>query len=179
MGKVVKVTITRDKDSRESKGLAFILYLKKEDALKAADIMNGKEIFGRTLKCSIAKDNGRTKEFIKRKEYKNKTRCFECGETDHLSYNCPRNKLGNREPPPKKKKNRKPQVNFHNIKRTKQVKVTKETEESDGSGEDPALESLSHVIAENFRNPPLNDVGMSSKKKYKQDSYFSDEEDLD
>ena len=36
-------------------------------------------MFGRTLKCNIAKDNGRTTEFIRRKEYKDKSKCYECG----------------------------------------------------------------------------------------------------
>ena len=33
----------------------------------------------RTLKCSIARDNGRASEFIRRKDYKDKSRCYECG----------------------------------------------------------------------------------------------------
>ena len=61
-------------------------------------------MFGRTWKASIAKDNGRTEEFIKRKDYPDKSRCFECGEVGHLSYQCPQNALGTREPPLKKKK---------------------------------------------------------------------------
>lgn len=36
-------------------------------------------MFGRTLRCSIAKDNGRTPEFIRKKIYKDKSRCYECG----------------------------------------------------------------------------------------------------
>ena len=36
-------------------------------------------MFGRKIKCSIAKDNGRTTEFIRRKDYKDKSRCYECG----------------------------------------------------------------------------------------------------
>lgn len=85
----------------------------------------------RTLKCKIANDNGRASEFIRRKEYKDKSKCYECGvsfnkllfvsrylvvfnlfssiftklqELNHLSYVCPKNKLGDRKPPPKKKK---------------------------------------------------------------------------
>nr|XP_002128081.2 zinc finger CCHC-type and RNA-binding motif-containing protein 1 isoform X1 [Ciona intestinalis] len=179
MGKVAKVTVTKNKEDRESTGLAFVLYLKKEDAMKAVHIMDGKQLLGRKLKCSIAKDNGRTKEFIKRKEYKDKSRCYECGDFDHLSYNCPKNKFGDREPPPKKKRSRKPQVTFHNMKRTKQAKPVIEPEDSDGSGEDPSLESLSCVIAEESMKASRSDVVISSRKKYKKDSYFSDEEDLD
>lgn len=67
-------------------------------------------MFGRTVKASIAKDNGRTTEFIRRRDYPNKSRCYECGELGHLSYKCEKNLLGNREPPPKKIRKRKKRV---------------------------------------------------------------------
>ena len=70
------------------------------------------QLFGRTLVCCIAKDNGRTREFIRRKEYPDKTQCFECGEFGHLSYKCTKNVLGERKRPrrKKKKKTEKPEV---------------------------------------------------------------------
>lgn len=37
-----------------------------------------------------------------RRVYSDKQRCFECGQEGHLSYKCPSNVLGAREPPPKK-----------------------------------------------------------------------------
>lgn len=37
------------------------------------------QMFGRTIKCSIAKDNGRASDFIRRKNYPDKSRCYECG----------------------------------------------------------------------------------------------------
>ena len=37
------------------------------------------QMFGRTIKCCIANDNGRATEFIRRKNYPDKTRCYECG----------------------------------------------------------------------------------------------------
>lgn len=61
-------------------------------------------MFGRKLKSSLAVDNGRSTEFIRRRNYPDKTKCYECGEEGHLSYKCPNNALGEREPPPKKKK---------------------------------------------------------------------------
>ena len=64
-------------------------------------------MFGRKLKCSLAIDNGRSAEFIRRKQYPDKSRCYECGGEGHLSYKCPKNLLGEREPPPKKEKKRK------------------------------------------------------------------------
>ena len=181
IGKVVKVTIVKDKETRESKGLAFVLYLKKEDALKAACIINGKTILDRKLKCSIAQDNGRARDFIRRKEYKDKTRCYECGEAGHLSYKCPKNKLGDREPPKKKLKKQK----LHQHKRfSKKTKPTSsqdaESYESDDLVDDPYLDSLSHIIEEESRFKPETSKQILTKKKhYKKDSYFSDEENFD
>ncbi len=69
-----RVTIVRDKETRQSKGVAFVLFVRPEDAHACAKAMNDTEFYGRTLKCSIAKDNGRAREFIKRKDYTDKSR---------------------------------------------------------------------------------------------------------
>ncbi|XP_050412425.1 zinc finger CCHC-type and RNA-binding motif-containing protein 1 [Patella vulgata] len=177
-GKVVKVTIVKDKITHRSKGVAFVLFLERESAHRTVAALNNTEMFGRTIKCSIAKDNGRTTEFIRRKEYKDKSHCYECGEEGHLSYACPKNLLGQREPPPKKKK---------------KFRDFEENEEGYDSNEDvvEAPESLASAI----KNEQLNmvpdtsiyaNVGFSypessepKKKKFKKDAYFSDEEELD
>ncbi|KAG8439759.1 hypothetical protein GDO86_005796 [Hymenochirus boettgeri] len=110
-GKVVKVTIVKDKDFRKSKGVAFVLFLDKESAQNCVRALNNKQLFGRVIKASIAIDNGRATEFIRRRNYTDKSRCYECGDTGHLSYACPKNMLGEREPPQKKlKKKRKKAV---------------------------------------------------------------------
>ena len=45
-----------------------------------ADVLtNLDQMFERTINCTIAKDNGRAPEFIRRKEYKDKSKCYECG----------------------------------------------------------------------------------------------------
>ncbi len=106
-GKVGKVTVVKDKITRESKGVAFVLFVERTSAHRAIQGMNRKELFGRTLKVSLASDNGRAAEFIKRKVYKEKSRCYECGESGHLSYKCPKNALGNRDEPVKKVKKKK------------------------------------------------------------------------
>ena len=69
----------KKKVTRESQGVAFVLFIDRTSAQKAVQIMNNRVLFGRTLKCNIAKDNGRTTEFIKRKIYKDKSFCYECG----------------------------------------------------------------------------------------------------
>nr|CAB3267894.1 zinc finger CCHC-type and RNA-binding motif-containing protein 1-like [Phallusia mammillata] len=185
MGKVVKVTIVKDKIKRESSGVAFILFLKREDAQKAVDILNEKEIFGRTIKCSIAKDNGRAKEFIRRKEYKDKSRCYECGEFDHLSYKCPKNKLGDRQPPVKKKKHRHVKA-FYQLnqskpgpsKHQKQVNQDMFEDDDDLKGEWAAMENLGQIIAEeSHKGATSQRTGQNQRKRqYKQSTYFSDEE---
>ncbi|CAH8839991.1 unnamed protein product [Trichobilharzia szidati] len=106
-GKVVRVTVVKDKESRKSKGVAFVLFLDRNDARNCADKLNNAQMFGRTLKASIARDNGRAAEFIRRREYPNKSRCYECGAFGHLSYKCDKNSLGEREQPVKKRKIRK------------------------------------------------------------------------
>ncbi|XP_057767547.1 U11/U12 small nuclear ribonucleoprotein 31 kDa protein-like [Salvia miltiorrhiza] len=105
-GKLAKVTVLKDRATRQSKGVAFVLFVRREDAARAAKEMDGKILNGRTLRASIAADNGRATEFIKKKVYKDKSRCYECGEEGHLSYECPRNFLGPRERPPPPKKGR-------------------------------------------------------------------------
>lgn len=97
----------KDRLTRESKGVAFVLFVERASAQRAIQALNHKELFGRTLKVCIATDNGRTKDFIKRRVYKDKSRCYECGDSGHLSYNCPKNTLGDRDRPLKKPKKKK------------------------------------------------------------------------
>ncbi|CAL5072967.1 unnamed protein product [Urochloa decumbens] len=105
-GRVARVTVLKDRDSRRSRGVAFVLFVRREDAAAAAAEMHGKVLNGRTLSASIASDNGRAAEFIRRRVYRDKSRCYECGEEGHLSYECPRNQLGPRERPAPSKKSR-------------------------------------------------------------------------
>jgi U11/U12 small nuclear ribonucleoprotein 31 kDa protein len=105
-GRVARVTVLKDRDSRRSRGVAFVLFVRREDAAAAAAEMHGKVLNGRTLSASIAADNGRAAEFIRRRVYRDKSRCYECGEEGHLSYECPRNQLGPRERPAPSKKSR-------------------------------------------------------------------------
>ncbi|KAJ8245682.1 hypothetical protein GJAV_G00273350 [Gymnothorax javanicus] len=161
-GKVVKVTI--------------------ESAQNCARSINNKQLFGRTVKASIAIDNGRAAEFIRRRNYTDKSRCYECGDFGHLSYACPKNILGERDPPKKKEK-----------KKKKKVEEPEDVnEESEEEGEDPALDSLSQAIA--FQQARIDEERMrkqvseeasdpstsedSRKPRIKKSAYFSDEEEL-
>ncbi|XP_040199808.1 zinc finger CCHC-type and RNA-binding motif-containing protein 1 [Rana temporaria] len=182
-GNVVKVTIVKDKETRRSKGVAFVLFLDKEGAQNCSRALNNKQLFGRVLKASIAVDNGRATEFIRRRNYTDKSRCYECGDTGHLSYACPKNMLGDREPPPKKEKKG---------KRKKEVEVEElpEEDQSEEEGEDPALDSLSQAIA--FQQAKIEEETKkyrqtkgdattsedSRKPRIKKSAYFSDEEEL-
>ena len=91
----------------------------------------------RQLKCSIAKDNGRAEEFIRKRVYPDKSRCYECGEVGHLSYQCSKNSLGEREPPKKNRKSRK-----KDLEPLDQASADDEDDREASEGEDPALDSL-------------------------------------
>jgi U11/U12 small nuclear ribonucleoprotein SNRNP31 len=167
-GKIVKVTVVKERSTRRSKGVAFVLFLEKVDAEACVAQTHGTQLKDRTISCSIAKDNGRTTEFIRRKEYPDKSRCFECGDGGHLSYSCPKNNMGPRQPPPKKKKKApkglpRPQSSGSGHWSGKSVGGSRvqtlshpdgdgqeddeEEEEQEGEeGEDPQLESLSAAI---------------------------------
>lgn len=69
-----RVTIMSDKHSRRSKGVAFILFHDVESAELCVRSVNDCEMFGRKLKANIAKDNGRASEFIRRREYPDKSK---------------------------------------------------------------------------------------------------------
>lgn len=123
---IFRITILKDKETRESKGVAFILFLAESDAHNCVTSFDGKQvrcnrlcvssnaqcfikssllqIGNRTIRVKIATDNGRSREFIRKRVYTDKSKCYECGESGHLSYECPKNTLGYRKPPPKKKK---------------------------------------------------------------------------
>ncbi|XP_069620848.1 zinc finger CCHC-type and RNA-binding motif-containing protein 1 isoform X1 [Ranitomeya imitator] len=182
-GKVVKVTILKDKESRRSRGVAFVLFLDKEPAQTCVRALNNKQLFGRVIRASIAIDNGRAAEFIRRRNYTDKSRCYECGDPGHLSYACPKNMLGDREPPQKKEKKRKRRV---------EVEEVVEDEQSEDEGEDPALDSLSQAIAFQVQQARMEEEKIkfrqaagetstsraSRRPRIKKSAYFSDEEEL-
>lgn len=102
-GKIARVTVLKDRATRRSRGVAFVQFVAQPDAQRAAAEMHGKILNGRKVAASIAVDNGRATEFIRKRVYKDKSRCYECGGDGHLSYECPKNVLGPRERPAPKK----------------------------------------------------------------------------
>lgn len=165
-GKVAKVTVLKDRASRRSKGVAFILFVARADARRAVEAMHGKLLNKRRLTASIAADNGRAPEFIRRRVYKDKSRCYECGEEGHLSYECPTNQLGPRERPVPKKGRR-----------------GKGWEEGEGNGEgngeevfeDEGWASVVDTRGVGERHDGEEEGGRKKGKEEKRKSYFSDE----
>ncbi|KAG6758532.1 hypothetical protein POTOM_038887 [Populus tomentosa] len=72
-GKVARVTVLKDRTTRKSRGVAFIQFVSRSDAVTAVEQMDKKILNGRTLSASIAADNGRAAEFIKKRVYKDKS----------------------------------------------------------------------------------------------------------
>ncbi|KAE8637142.1 hypothetical protein CSA_011812 [Cucumis sativus] len=73
-GKIARVTVLKDRQTRKSRGVAFVQFISQDDAVKAAKQMHGKILNGRVLKAAIATDNGRAAEFIRKRVYKDKSR---------------------------------------------------------------------------------------------------------
>ncbi|XVF75601.1 hypothetical protein PTKIN_Ptkin13bG0199700 [Pterospermum kingtungense] len=172
-GKLARVTVLKDRATRTSKGVAFIQFVSRDDALKASSVMHGKVLNGRTLSASIAVDNGRAPEFIKKRVYKDKSRCYECGVSGHLSYECPNNQLGPRERPVMKKGRR---GGGDGGKREDGGDWREE--ESDG-GEEFEEDNWASVVdgaaEERLRKAELAEE--KKKKVTRKASYFSDESD--
>ncbi|XP_002992520.2 U11/U12 small nuclear ribonucleoprotein 31 kDa protein [Selaginella moellendorffii] len=177
MGKVGKVTVMKDRVTRQSKGVAFILFTAREDAEKAVKAMDGVVLNKRTLKVSIAQDNGRAREFIRRKVYKDKSRCYECGEDGHLSYECPKNKLFRERPCPKKQRRGQKDV-------TQPVDDPAESEDEEGEEQEeaPAPEGWASIVdtrntfdTQHTQKQPSRGL----KGPRKSSGYFSDESDHD
>uniref|UniRef100_A0A669EZC9 Zinc finger CCHC-type and RNA binding motif 1 n=1 Tax=Oreochromis niloticus TaxID=8128 RepID=A0A669EZC9_ORENI len=196
----LRVTVVKDKNTRQSKGVAFVLFLDRESAHNCARAVNNKQLFGRTVKASIAIDNGRAAEFIRRRNYTDKSRCYECGDSGHLSYACPKNMLGEREPPKKKEKKKKKKAQQPEqtcviygiyICATEYITVhlhfylfiffltfseeEEGEEESEEEGEDPALDSLSQAIA--FQQACIEEEQKKQKRQAEDNAHASTSSD--
>ncbi|NTU69377.1 RNA-binding protein [bacterium] len=54
-GEVTEAVVISDKFSGRSKGFGFVTFSKDEDAAKAVDAMNGKEMDGREIVVNVAR----------------------------------------------------------------------------------------------------------------------------
>ncbi|XP_008789535.1 U11/U12 small nuclear ribonucleoprotein 31 kDa protein [Phoenix dactylifera] len=174
-GKVARVTVLKDRVSRQSRGVAFVLFVSRHDAAAAVRTMDRKVLNGRTISVSIASDNGRAAEFIRRRVYKDKSRCYECGEEGHLSYECPRNQLGPRERPNPKRARRDAQRRGGG--------GVREDDWGSDSGDEAGFEDDNWASIVDTRGAEekargreeWRDDGKDRKKKAKKAGYFSDE----
>ncbi|TMW64431.1 hypothetical protein Poli38472_013053 [Pythium oligandrum] len=179
-GKLARVTILRDKQTRKSRGVAFVQFARAEDCARAVARMHDVELEGFRLACSISRDNGRANEFMRKRKYTPapagatapSMRCFECGEFGHVSYQCPLNVLGARDPPVHKKKLKKKKrfdvqerVHYFNDEGVPNILSPPKDMESDVSLSLLAFPSGSTEAVE----------PRTSRKRRKSQSYFSDE----
>ncbi|CAN1149188.1 U11/U12 small nuclear ribonucleoprotein 31 kDa protein [Linum perenne] len=180
-GKIARVTVLKDRSTRQSRGVAFIQFVSRDDAASAARQMDKKILNGRTLSAKIANDNGRATEFIKKRVYLDKSRCYECGEGGHLSYECPKNQLGQRERPVPKRTRRGGGGGGKKV-----VETAAEDEEgvNDGGDEQQMFEEENWASVVDGRADERlligdEDGNGAGKKKVKKASYFSDESEED
>lgn len=179
------MTVLKDRHTRLSRGVAFIQFVSRHDAQIAVTEMNKKILNGRTLSASIASDNGRAPEFIKKRVYNSETGlCFECGGSGHLSYECPKNQLGARARPQPKK----PRRGFGGSGWSKvREEEGDEEEENDRIGAERFEEdNWASVVDDGADERLLGRKGNEGeglddknrrKKKGKRAGYFSDESD--
>ncbi|XP_061353098.1 U11/U12 small nuclear ribonucleoprotein 31 kDa protein [Gastrolobium bilobum] len=182
-GRIARVTVLKDRHTRLSRGVAFVQFVSRDDARSAAAQMHRKILNGRTLTASIAADNGRAPEFIRKRVYRDDGRCFECGDSGHLSYDCPRNLLGPRERPPPPKCGGRRGFGLCRGKEDEE-EDDKEDDGSDGGGRDRFEDDNWASVVDNGADERLlgmneNVVANKKKKKEKKAGYFSDESDDD
>lgn len=174
-GKVAKVTVLKDRVTRKSRGVAFILFVSREDAIKAVKGIDKKVLKGRTLMASIAADNGRAAEFIRRRVYKDKSRCYECGEEGHLSYECPKNQFGPRERPAPSKKGRRSDGGTGRRSGGGEWDEDDEDDQGDGFDDDNWASVVDRGAEERLLRGDSEDFKKGKREKRK--GYFSDESD--
>ncbi|KAG7377857.1 putative E3 ubiquitin-protein ligase HTD2 [Phytophthora pseudosyringae] len=196
-GKLARVLVLRDKQTRRSRGVAFVQFARAEDCAKAVTKMDKLPLEGMTLAVSLGRDNGRSREFAKKRKYTTSQRCFECGELGHVSYECPRNVLGTRERPvttggkssrknlKKKKKKFDPHERAHYFNDEGVVNMLAPPTGSDD--EDLSISLLAYPSAassaSSVTTPPASaaSAALSARRRpqRKAASYFSDEDASD
>ncbi|KAI5420593.1 hypothetical protein KIW84_044415 [Lathyrus oleraceus] len=184
-GRIARVTVLKDRHTRLSRGVAFVQFISRNDAKRAVAEMNKKILNGRTLTASIAADNGRAPEFIRKRVYNTETAlCYECGGHGHLSYECPKNQLEPRPRPQPKKLRR----GFSGLRdRDGEEEGDEEEEEGGQIAAEQFDDNWASVVDDEAGERLLgrnrnDDEGLDNnktKKKGKKAGYFSDESDHD
>ncbi|CAL5196697.1 unnamed protein product [Lathyrus oleraceus] len=184
-GRTARVTVLKDRHMRLRCGVAFVQFVSRNDAQRAVAEMNKKILNGRTLTASIAADNGRASEFIRKRVYNTETAlCYECGGHGHLSYECPKNQLGSRSRPQPKK----PRRGFSGLRdRDGEEEGDEEEEEGGQIAAEQFDDNWASVVDDEAGERLLgrnrnDDEGLDNnktKKKGKKAGYFSDESDHD
>uniref|UniRef100_H3AHA7 Zinc finger CCHC-type and RNA binding motif containing 1 n=1 Tax=Latimeria chalumnae TaxID=7897 RepID=H3AHA7_LATCH len=182
-GKVVKITNLLLKDRKENPVVNSAVIYGKEEKYKCTNVYNSTMMYMYIITASINSFKpGNVTVFEKEVQF-NYNKFHLSGDTGHLSYACPKNMLGEREPPKKKERKKKKQQFEPN-------EEIEEAEMSEDEGEDPALESLSQAIAfqqakieeeehrhkQRIEEPSTSED--SRRPRIKKSAYFSDEEEL-
>ncbi|KAM1230951.1 hypothetical protein ACFX2I_041055 [Malus domestica] len=172
------ITVLKHRKTCQSRGIAFVQFVSYTDASVAASEMHEKILNKMKLFTFIVADNGRAVEFIRKREYKDKSRCYECGEEGHLLYECPKNQLEPREQPLSKRV-RRGGGGGGNGNGDRVARVDEEEYDSGGEKfEDDNWASVLDDVA-NLRLRLGADAEAEEKKKkvLKKAGYFSDESD--
>ncbi|CAH0488546.1 unnamed protein product [Peronospora farinosa] len=196
-GKLARVLVLRDKQTRRSRGVAFVQFVRAEDCAQAVAKMDKMPLEGMILAVSLSRDNGRSQEFVKKRKYTTSQRCFECGEMGHVSYECPRNVLGTRERPvstggksSRKKLKKKKKIDLHERAHyfNDQGVVNILAPPTNSDDEDLSISLLAYPSAASSSSsalllatatPPSAAVSARRRPQRKTASYFSDEDASD
>ncbi|CAL5196582.1 unnamed protein product [Lathyrus oleraceus] len=172
-GRIARVTFLKDRHTRLSRGVAFVQFVSRNDAQRTVAEMNKKILNGRTLTASIAADNGRAPEFIRKRVYNTETSlCYECEGHGHLSYECPK----------------KPRWGFSGLRDRDGEEEGDEEEEEGGQIATEQFDNNWASVVDDEAGERLlgrnrnDDEGLDNnktKKKGKKAGYFSDESDHD
>lgn len=92
---------------------------------------------------------------MKRKIYENKSKCYECNAEGHLSYQCPLNTLGIRQPTPSKKKRKHKHHRDRTYSRVDDEPTASDSED-DQQLKNSRLETLEVAIRMEVKYPPMS-----------------------